>query len=250
MKKISFLFALLLTVHLHAQDRVTISGQVTDFDGNPLEKANVFVQDIRFQLQYETLTDEKGYYELEVAPGEYASIYILKEELYPRSNAVPEEDMRLEFWAWNVIADRDLEINARYHRLELYGTTAFTIYGGYPGFFIYFRPMSLEKVLAEGKDTYLDKQKAEEKGTDISVGPEYLEVEIYADDIPLKINSVQLVTEYVGEGRGMGGYLVQIDKPALPMDKPYIIFRVVATNTEFGEKGENVYFYRIPEVFR
>jgi len=134
MKKIFLLFALGVIVTLQAQNTVTISGQVTDFEGNPLSEANVFIQDIRFQVQYETISDENGYYQLEVAPGEYASMYVLKLDLYPRMDAVPHEEMRLEFWAWNIIADRDLVINPRYHRLELYGTTAFTIYGGYPGF--------------------------------------------------------------------------------------------------------------------
>jgi len=252
MKKNLVLLMLFLCVATQAQNTVTISGYVTDFEGNPISGSDVdLVKSFSGYSDYVAVSDENGYYKLEgVVPGEYLAICAMIPDEYPRMNAVPEEDMRLEFWAWNVIADRDLELNIRYHRLELYGTTVYELYGSYPGYFVYFRPMSLEKVLSDGKDIYLDKQKAEEKGTDISVVPEFLEVKVYADDELLKINSIQPVIEYVGDDKGMGAYLLQVDRPVNRTDRPYIIFRVVATNTEFGEKGENIYFYRIPEFYR
>ena len=36
-----------------------------------------------------------------------------------------EKDQRLEFWAWNFIADRDTTLNIRYHRMEVYGLRIF-----------------------------------------------------------------------------------------------------------------------------
>lgn len=47
----------------------------------------------------------------------------------PRLQQVSHDDMKLEFWAWNVIADHDITLNIRYDKLELYGTTAFLEYG-------------------------------------------------------------------------------------------------------------------------
>ena len=49
-------------------------------------------------------------------------------DVYPHtSNGVSNEDQRLEFWAWDFIADRDTTINIRYHRMEVYGLHAFYI---------------------------------------------------------------------------------------------------------------------------
>ncbi|WP_461256757.1 hypothetical protein [Treponema sp. R80B11-R83G3] len=137
------------------------------------------------------------------------ALYVLRLEEYPRSNAVPEENMRLEFWAWNIIAEENITINPHYEKLELYGTTVFETYGGYNGYFVYFRPMSLTKMLNYSK-----------------------------------INSITQIKEYGGTMSIMG-YIVQVDAPERKTDKPYIVFRVEAENRENNEKDENIYFYEI-----
>lgn len=58
------------------------------------------------------------------------------------------DDLRLEFWGWDFIADRDTTLDIRYHRLEAYGLHAFHIPGGMPTYQIYVRPMSLTRFLA------------------------------------------------------------------------------------------------------
>lgn len=225
------------------KETVTISGKVTDFNGRPIDSSAVQIRGAGFDNLYEVFTDQNGDYSVEVEKGNYMALMAMRLKEYPRMDAVPEEDMRLEYWGWNIIADRDLTINPRYDRLELYGTTVFRNYGGYPGFFIYFRPMSLHKYLSSSKEIYLDKSKAE-KTTDISVKPDHLQVRVYADDEPLKINSIRSVEEFGGEGvQSITGYLVQVDAPKNKSDKPYIIFRVEAENTEYSEKGENIYFF-------
>ncbi|MDR2146639.1 MAG: carboxypeptidase regulatory-like domain-containing protein, partial [Tannerella sp.] len=130
--------------------------------------------------------------------------------------------------------------------LELYGTNVFQVMGGYSGFFVYFRPMSVTKVISYQKEDYLDKSKMEEKGLDVSVRPEYLDVRIFADNELLKINSITPVEEYGGTV-SITGYIVQVDAPKEKSDKPYVIFRVEAENKEFNEKGENLYFYEIKD---
>ena len=86
------------------------------------------------------------------------AMYVLKPKEYPRRNAVPPKDMRLEYWAWNVIADRDLVINPQYYRLELYGLTAFRIQGSGSGLMVCVRPMCLGKLLK-----YSESGKSEQK---------------------------------------------------------------------------------------
>jgi len=226
-------------------DKITISGYVTDFSGNPIEKCVLDLFHKDFTTAYQAVSDKNGYYAFEnIDKGRYMALYALRPEEYPRSNAVPEEDMRLEFWAWNIIAEENLTINPCYERLELYGTTVFKTYGGYDGFFVYFRPMSLAKILAYSKEIYLDKKLAESLDLDLSVKPEYLDVKIFADDEPLKINSITPVKEY-GETMSIMGYMVQVDAPGKKTDKPYIVFKVEAENREDNEKGANIYFYEI-----
>jgi hypothetical protein len=240
---------LLLGINLFAQNgnTITISGQVTDFEGNPIDSCIVQLYHADFSTAYATYSDKSGHYALEnVEKGQYASMYVIRPKEYPRENAVAEEDMRLEFWAWNVIADRDLTINPRYHRLELYGFTVFEVRGGYPALMAYVRPMSLGKYLSAGKDTYLDKSKSA-KSTDITINPEDIEFKIYAGDKPLKIYSVQSLVEYHGDNQPGGGFFLQFERPKEKPDK-YCVFRLEATHHAFGgEKGENVYFYEIKD---
>lgn len=225
---------------------ITITGKVTDFDGNPIDSSIVKILHQDFSSAYETYTDHSGYYKLKnIEKGRYMAMYVLRPKEYPRNNEVPKEDMRLEYWGWNIIADSDMVINPRYHKLELYGTTVFDVYGGQPGLFIYFRPMSLTKYLSYSDSIYINKERAG-RVADISVKPENLKVEIFADDELLKINSIQAIKEYTGENNvAITGYIVQTNVPKAKSDKPYRVIRVVAENKEFSEKGENLCFYEI-----
>ncbi len=52
----------------------------------------------------------------------------------------------LEYWAWNVLAYHDVEIDARIDGLEVYAINAWMPQGATPSMQIYFRPMSLRRV--------------------------------------------------------------------------------------------------------
>ena len=206
---------------------ISISGKVTDFEGNPIEGCFIDLKHADFTSAYSTYSDKNGNYELEnVEKGNYLALFALRMNEYPTAKQVLEADMRLEFWAWNIIADRDLVINPRYHKLELYGTVATKMQNGY---MIYFRPMSLTNFLAN---------------SNVSVAPENLKVNIFADEEPLKINAIQAVEEY-NEDMMITGYIIQVDKPKIVKDKPFIIFRVEAENIKDAEKGENLYFFEV-----
>lgn len=90
--------------------------------------------------------------------------------------------------------------------------------------------MSVGKLLTYSKDIYSNKSLAE-KEANISVHPENLEVKIFADEEPVKINSVQPMEEFEGEGKTTTtGYIVQIDRPKIKPSKPYVVFRIEACN--------------------
>jgi hypothetical protein len=230
-----------------AINTITISGQVTDFDGNPIDSCAVQLMHEDFSIVSETYSDTSGHYSLkDVEKGKYMALYAIRPKEYPREDLVPAADKRLEFWAWNVIADKDLTINPRYHRLELYGFNVFEVYGGYPALMAYVRPMSAGKYLSYEKEIWLDKRKAE-KAADISVNPQDIAFKIYADNEPLRIYSVQTVIEYSGENQPYNGYFLQFERPKQRPEN-YCIFRIEATHNLFGiEKGENIYFYEIKD---
>ena len=242
------LILLFLALGLFAQatyaqeETITISGQVTDFEGNPIDSSIVRLIHADFSDAYKTYTDKNGHYTLEVKKGRYAALYALRPKEYPRRNAVPKEDMRLEFWAWNVIADRDLTIDAHYQKLELYGTTVFDEYGGVPHMYVYFRPMSVTRLVGYRDEVIVNKEVAERE-SDLSVSPEHIGVEVFADGQPLKVLAIQPIE--IELDNAPTAYLVQVERPSLRPDKPYIIFRVVVTNREYDEIGENLYFYEV-----
>jgi hypothetical protein len=240
--------AVIAAVSANAQENtITISGRVTDFDGRPIDRCEVSLGHADFTEAYTAVTDKDGYYSMpNVEKGKYASLCVMRPEEYPRPPMVPEEDMRLEYWAWNIIADRDLTINPRYHRLELYGTTVFKSWGGYPGMIIYTRPMSLGRHISYGEAMYGDKSASEAAQVDISAEPEDISFQVWADDVPLTVRSVQPVDEWVGGGR-QKAYLIYVDNPTVRADR-FRIFRVAAFNSaQGGEWGENACFYELPD---
>lgn len=247
MKKLIFLaLSIIFYSNIFAQDSIKISGQVTDYDGNAIDSCYVALFYDNFTEAYAAYTDKQGFYSLDnVKKGKYMAMYVLRLKEYPRHNKVSDDDKRLEFWAWNVIADRDLVINPKYHRLELYGTNAFKIEGGYHGLFIYTRPMSTGKLLKYSKEIVTNKSVAE-KVADITVKPEHFKARVFIDDKEIKINSIQPVSEYVGsESSPVRGFIIQTDLPKERPSKPYLTIRVVGENTEEGEKGENIIFYEV-----
>ena len=225
------------------QDSILLSGKVTDFNGVGIDSAFVQLKHANFSEAAHTYSDAAGNYQMKVKKGRYFAMYVIRPREYPRANAVPDADKRLEFWAWNIVADKDLVINPRYHRLELYGVNIFQIQRSY---MIYVRPMSLGKLLTYSKDIVTDKAKIDQM-TDISVKPENFQVEVFADERPLQIHSVQRVEEFAGTGNPVCvGYLLQVGMDQRPQE-PYVVFRIKATNLEFNEQGENICFYEVKQ---
>ncbi|HBD94111.1 MAG TPA: carboxypeptidase regulatory-like domain-containing protein [Spirochaetia bacterium] len=241
-----FLFGVACSIFVQGQtdETITISGKVTDFEGKVIDSCVVQVLHSDFSSAYEVYSDKDGNYKIyNVKKGKYLALYAIRPKEYPRRNAVPDIDKRLEYWAWNLIADRDLVINPRYHRLELYGLTAFKVQGE-PGLMVYVRPMSLGKLLQYSNDIYTNKERIDNE-VDISVSPENFRAIAFIDNEPVKILSIQPIKEYTGkEKEPMIGYIMCLEINKRP-DRPYIEIKIEGTNLEFNERGENVCFYEI-----
>ncbi|BDD04591.1 carboxypeptidase-like regulatory domain-containing protein [Aureibacter tunicatorum] len=240
------LFSSLNSAFSQGVQEFEVKGKVTDFEGTPIDSALVSLYYSDFSPAYTVYSDQDGNYKLTgVKKGTYLAMYVLRPEEYPRRNAVAPEDMRLEFWAWNVIVDENLTINPRYHRLELYGLNAFTVNGGGSRLWLYVRPMSLGKLIKYESDIYTDKAKLEKK-VDINVYPEHFKAEVFIDDKQVEVKSMQKIEELPANesGAAVVGYMINVDfKPSNSREKPYVI-KVVGENTEFNEKGENILFYK------
>ena len=206
-----------------------VFGKITYFDGSPVVEGEVSIRDAWFRKAFQTTTDENGDYELTVTKGKYQALYACKD--YAVKN--------LEFWAWDLVVDRDLEINARIGGLEVYAINAFKEQGG-SGFFIYFRPMSLKRSLATGLS-----REEREKLPLLDEVPKLLidNVKIKINDQEAKVQDVLMVKRMVDGGTDMFAYFVQ---PVLPegwwKENPVRIW-ITLTDPQTGEKGEGCLFW-------
>ncbi|MCY1636509.1 carboxypeptidase-like regulatory domain-containing protein [Marinifilum sp. D737] len=229
-----FLFCLIYLQGNAQSDSITISGMVSDFEDQPVDGALVEIKHPNFKTAYETLTDKNGHYCLRVSKGKYLALASLKMSEYPvAGSTLPKDDQRLEFWAWNLIAEEDMVLNVKYHRLEVYGVNVFRVQGAHPGYTIYCRPMSLTRGFSEpGKDLDF---------VDLCPPPEELEVIVKINGHPVKVNMKEKVKEYVSDGICYA-YLLHVDLPSEAANKNYNIFHIEMTDLKNGDKGEALCF--------
>lgn len=204
-------------------ENIMISGKVTYFNGDPVDSALVEVKNKDFSTAFSTHTDKNGNYSLQVKKGKYLGLLAIRMDEYPRFSSLPAGEQKLEFWAWNFIADRDTLVNMQYDRLEIYGLNAFRIYGSYPGFTIYCRPMSLGRM--------------HEGISDLAPEPEELDITVEINGKAVKLNMKQKVREFVPDDE-LYGYLLHVDLPGKESGKPYDIFRIKMKNLANGDTGE------------
>jgi len=189
----SFIFS-----SLFSQECVRIYGQVTDFKGIPIDSVSIRLKNKAFTNLYETLSDKEGKFSMVVEKGNYYCLYAIKLSDYKKT--------KLEYWAWNVPAYKDLEINPQYNNMEIYGINAFEMQvTPQESYRIYFRPMSLIK----GGNSPIN------EGDTVNMSPETIsteELSVKVNGIKAKIVTINKVTEYA-RGIYLFGYEIQIIKP-------------------------------------
>jgi len=213
------------------QDSVKISGYVRDFDGNPLDSVVVHLKDKNFSDLFTTYSDKFGYYELIIPASNYYCMYAIQESQYGKS--------RLEFWGWNIPAYKDLNINPSYNRLEVYGVNIFEPQvEPFETYMVYFRPMSLTRVLPL-KDKDLN---------NYDIAPDSLT----RNDIVIKMNgdsarivNITKVSE-IARGKRLFGYLIQFIKSnsANPELKDYDKIEITVTDPGNGDKGKSISYVK------
>ncbi len=213
---------------------VHISGTVTDFKGTPIEGAVVELKKADFQTAYRCLTDGQGKYDLLVESGSYVALIAIVMEDYGTK--------KLEYWAWNVPALHDLEINPRYDRIEVYAMNAWCPQGALPSLQVYFRPMSLQRVMDQGGVEALKTMKL------IDIAPELTHEDIVAeiDGERVAVLEVNKVREAAPNVQSIFAYLIQTALPEKPPEADYWRITVTITDPVTGEMGEGLLFWEKP----
>ena len=120
-----------------------LSGFITDKNQAPIANAAVELKDKNFETLYQTLSDERGRYQLDVPP-----------DCYPFLTAVKEYAVHyLEYWCQDIPLTKPLSLDVSFDRLEVYGLHVFPVKGAGNGLMAYFRPMSLDKYQRGEKGT-------------------------------------------------------------------------------------------------
>ncbi len=222
---------------LSAQKTFKLHGKVTDFNSNPIDSVEVLLKDKSFKNLYKTITDKDGNYSMEVSEGTYYCLYAIKPNEYGKT--------KLEYWAWNVPVYKDIEINPQYDRMEIYGINAFEPQvTPHETYILYFRPMSLSKSLtfADKRDKKKLEKKAIELHDTINISPTNIsveELEIKMNEAPVKILTIQKITEYA-RGAYLYGYIVQIMKSKKDeiSSNDYDKITIILHSKETGEYGK------------
>lgn len=211
---------------------VRIHGTVTNFAGEPLAGAEVHLKRDDFSDASRAVTDSQGRYSMLVPAGRYLALAAVRD--YQVKN--------LEYWAWNVPADADVEINPRVDRIEVYALNAWRPQGAYPSYQVYCRPMSLTKVtaafVAAGGMEGLGKLPVLDIAPELDNG----NVEATVDGERVEVLVVSRVKEASGPNQCMCGYVIQL---AMPKSKPagkHAVIDIVLTDPKTGEKGEGCLF--------
>ena len=220
---------------------IKLYGKVTDFDSNPIEGAIVEIKNKRFETVYRTISDTEGRYRLDVDEGRYIAMYVCKE--YAAKN--------LEYWAWNVLAYQDLEINPRIDGLEVYAINAWVPQGAMPSVQIYFRPMSLRraKELSQRLGVGFPASKNELKSLEvIDIAPKLTkeDIDVTVNNQPVEVFEINRLMEAIGEDQSMHAYVVQTSSPKRQMCLDYSRINIVLRDKETGETGEGCLFWKEP----
>ncbi len=237
---------------LYAQEKVTVSGRVTDFSGNPIDSALVRVLDRNFNAPFITYSDINGNFSMEVKKGNYNCIYATKVSEYRKT--------KLEYWAWNVPIFEDMVMNPQYETMEIYGINVIEPpVTPHETYMIYFRPMSLSKIINLMESQNVDKKSFEKiaKAEDLlkpvvdnlyNIAPN----KITAEELSVKINgiesmvlNIERVKEYA-RGMDMYGYFIQVLKPEeiKNMDLEYDKISIILNSIETNEIGLGETFYK------
>lgn len=233
----------LLPCAVLAQPMVTISGQVTDRQGQPVSHCDVIFNPSSWigddSLYFKC--DAEGRYLAEIPAGHYNSMYSLDLPEYGKT--------QLEFWGWNLQFVQDEVIDIAFDTIEVYSLSVWASNGGSQSIFAAFRPMHLASALEPKifNQTIAGKEKAI---FDITPELDAQSIEGSIDGQPIellshhwvyeRLNSCNNVPKTLNTENGcfMPMIVAQFVRPKLEEGKH--LLRVRLTDRATGEIGEGI----------
>ncbi len=211
---------------------VRISGRVSDFQNRAISGASIELKNARFETVAKSVSGADGRYTLTAPRGRYLALTAVKDY----------QVKSLEYWAWNVLAAEDLEINPRFDRLEVYALNAWRPQGGYPSYQIYFRPMSLTRTAK--KISEVGGMEALGRLPMIDIAPPLArdDVKVTIDGEPVPVLRINRISEATGPSQDMVGSVIQAGLPKRASPKNVSVVTVTITDRETGEMGEGSLF--------
>ena len=161
-------------------------GTTKDKNGNALPEVLIEIKDESFHTLYQTKSDARGIYSIELPVGTYAFLTAVRE--YGESY--------LEYWCQNICITREVRLDIKIDTLEVYGLQVFTVKGAYPSLMIYFRPMSLTKY----------------QNHDADICPNLQKMRVWINEKEAPILATNHVKEHIGE-RTLNAFLIQAALP-------------------------------------
>ena len=199
LKKLILLIFLIIIAFSSANAKLfTLSGILTDFEGNPLSGGVIRLMGSSFKdVAYEVATDSEGKFSIQVEAKKYLALFACKDYAVNF----------LEYWYWGLVVDKDINLEMKTDLLEVYGMKAWNPHNGQ---MIYFRPMSLTKA-----KPYIGVPE-DELPTHLKIAPVLTKESIKAaiDDKEVEVLNLTNTQEFTVSGRIMDAYMVQVTDPA------------------------------------
>lgn len=206
--------------HMKLSDtkQFTITGTLSDYNGNPLEHGEVILKGSGFKDLEKVHSNEKGNFVLTAPKGEYVALYAVKDY----------KTRFLEFWYWDLSLTRDYHLDIKIDGLEIYGMKAWR---SYSGAIIFFRPMSLQRYKQLGDHP-------KDKPALIAPNLRHQDVKVTIDGQQTKIWELTKVKERIdSSAMYMDAYLMHVDDLRSDMKRPVQTICVDLVDNEIGERG-------------
>ncbi len=221
-------------------DTITISGTITDKEGQPVSKCDVFFNKEAWITEdsVHVQCDKNGRYSAEIKAGHYNSFYVCDEEEYGKT--------ALEFWGWNLNFTKSQTLDAAFDTLEVYSLSTWASNGGSNSIFGSFRPMSLKKPVYRN----LELNGKTVTVMDITPAVDMHSIAGSIDDTPLKLVNYNWTYEKVANcssapddisienGCYMPMIIAQFEKPQMVAGQH--TFKIRLTDAETGNIGEGI----------
>jgi len=210
------------------EGEIRIYGKVRNQEGQLIQGAEISIKDSKLRDIAKGKSNDLGEYEFFVQAGQHTAF-----------SAVAEQGTTyLPYWEWNFAKMEDCEIDVTLGTIEIYAANVLIPVGTFPQFMIFFRPMSLSKLIQ-----YKNGPKAN-KGEIVDVAPDITieDIELTIDGQKAKIFTLNKVEEFGGDNN-LNGYFMTTQRPIEMNFEDYTKIEIKIHDKDTNEYGKGVLYY-------